>query len=599
MDNQVEEIKQKLDAVTVISRYLPLKKKGRNYWAPCPFHGEKTPSFTVSPELQIFKCFGCGKAGDIFTFLQEYEKIGFREALEELAKQAGIKLVQSENLTKQESQKKLLLQINAEVSRFYHYMLIKHPLGKPALKYVLDRGITPQTIKHFQIGYSPENPQLIINYLTKKSFSQSDLIATGTFGQSQYGAHRLYDRFQNRLVFPLSDHRDRILGFSGRILPGPKADKMAKYVNSPETELYHKSQTLFGLNLSKETIRQKGNCIVVEGEFDLISPYQFGIKNIVAVKGTAFTQEQLQLLKRYTDSLILGLDSDFAGSAAAIKSIESADALGFDIKVIDLKNFKDPDEAVRADTKAFSQSVDNAIPIWDFIINSAVKTYGTDTPRGRKLLLSSVLPSLSKIENSVIKSDYYRKLANQLATSEEAVLQEAVKYQPGAAAPTPINSVKSEPKTSDPVSTKIEKLEEYLLLLILSAKKPISLSQKIKKNLETLTFPKFQKLLNLLSAQKKFRANNFSQILPPELSQVFQDLYLQLDQIKLDSRQHHHEVKKTINQLSEINLKSQLKQLSGKIAQLENQGSPESLRQVENDYNLALQKLSKIQSQKS
>lgn len=597
MDNQVEEIKQKLDIVTVISQYLPLKKKGRNYWAPCPFHGEKTPSFTVSPELQIFKCFGCGKAGDIFTFLQEFEKIDFREALEELAQQAGIKLVQSQALTKQESQKKLLLQINSEVSRFYHYMLLSHALGKSALKYTRDRGITMDTIKYFQMGYSPENPELIVKYLIKKGFSQANLISSGTFGQSQYGQHRLYDRFQGRLIFPLFDYRDRILGFSGRILPGPKADKMAKYINSPETELYHKSQTLFGLNLSKEAIRHQGNCIIVEGEFDLISPYQSGIKNIVAIKGTAFTAEQLQLLKRYTDSLILGLDSDFAGSSAAVRSIEAADALGFDIKVIDLGDFKDPDEAVRADLNFFRQSINNALPIWDFIINSAIKNFGTDTPRGRKLVLSTVLPSLYKIENSVIKSDYYRRLASQLATSEEAVLQEANKYKPGA---NKSLSVPSIPTSKTILQTsRIEKLEQYLLLLIFSSPKPNHLSLKIKKNLESLTFTKFQKLLDLLSSQKKFNAKSFSQSLPPELSPVFENLYLQLDQVKFDSKKLRQEIKKTTNHLLEIKLKSQLNQLSAKIAQLENQGSPDSLRQVENDYNLALQKLSKIQSQKT
>ena len=221
MDNQVEQIKQKLNIVDVINRYVPLKKRGRNHIACCPFHGEKTPSFTVSEELQIFKCFGCGKSGDIFTFLQEYERIDFREALTELAAQAGIILKKTEFTSAQDKQKSLLLDINSHLAKFYHYMLSTHPLGKSALDYLTNRGVSSVSINQFGLGFSPENPQIAINYLIKKGYKTSDLIATGTFGQSQYN-RRLYDRFQGRLVFPLSDYRGRILGFSGRLLPTSK-----------------------------------------------------------------------------------------------------------------------------------------------------------------------------------------------------------------------------------------------------------------------------------------------------------------------------------------------------------------------------------------
>ncbi|MFA6361458.1 MAG: DNA primase, partial [Candidatus Shapirobacteria bacterium] len=333
MDNQVDEIKQKLNIVDVINRYVPLKKRGRNYIACCPFHGEKTPSFTVSEELQIYKCFGCGASGDIFTFLQEFEKIDFREALVELAPLAGIVLQKSEFVSQEESKKKILISINTHVSQFYNYILTTHPLGNIALKYVLKRGITLETIKKFKIGFSPENPQILINFLAKKGFKISDLIATGTFGQSQYNSS-LYDRFQGRLVFPLSDYRGQVLGFSGRILPSTTNPNMAKYINSPETEIYHKSQNLFGLHLAKDIIRTENSVIVTEGEFDMISPFQQGIENIVAIKGTAFTEDQLRLLRRFTDTIILALDSDFAGNNAARKSIELADSMEFDIKVL-------------------------------------------------------------------------------------------------------------------------------------------------------------------------------------------------------------------------------------------------------------------------
>ena len=399
MDNQVDEIKQKLNIVDVINRFLPLKKRGRNHIACCPFHGEKTPSFTVSEELQIFKCFGCGKSGDVFTFLQEYERITFPEALTELAAMAGITLKKSEFVDKQESRKKVLMDLNAQVGKFYQYMLLTHPLGKNALDYVLKRGITLDTIKQFGLGFSPENSQIAVNFLTKKGYKISDLIASGTFGQSQYNS-RIYDRFQGRLTFPLSDYRGRILGFSGRLLPTTKNQDSGKYINSPETEIYHKSFNLFGLHLTKDFIRQLNAVIATEGEFDMISPFQAGIKNIVAIKGTAFTEEQLQLLRRYTDTLILGLDSDFAGSNASRRSIELADSMEFDIKVLILGDkYKDPDEAVRSDIEFFKTQLNQAVSIWDFIIQSQIKINNPDTIKGKKEILNIVLPFLTKIKN--------------------------------------------------------------------------------------------------------------------------------------------------------------------------------------------------------
>ncbi|PIU72997.1 DNA primase, partial [Candidatus Shapirobacteria bacterium CG06_land_8_20_14_3_00_40_12] len=349
MENQVEEIKKKLDIVEVINRLLPLRKRGRHYVANCPFHQEKTPSFIVSPELQIYKCFGCGKAGDVFSFIQEFNRIDFREALEEMAKVAGVKLLNTFEDSREEKNKKTLLKINEEVARFYHYMLTTHQLGKEAREYLEKREIDEKMIKTFQVGFCPNDSRLITAYLKKKNFTEEDLVKTGTFGWSQYGGKKLYDRFSGRLTFPLVDFRERILGFSGRVLPGAKAEQ-AKYINSPETELYHKSQMVYGLNLAKEAIRKELSVIVVEGEFDMISPFGTGIKNIVAIKGTAFTEEQLQLLRRYTDTLILALDSDFAGNNAAIKSIEMAEKLEFEIRVVNLVGkYKDPDEAIRDD----------------------------------------------------------------------------------------------------------------------------------------------------------------------------------------------------------------------------------------------------------
>jgi len=596
VENQVDEIKQKLNIVDVINRYLPLKKRGRHFIACCPFHGEKTPSFTVSEELQIYKCFGCGKAGDIFNFLQEYEKIDFREALQELAQIAGVVLIKSENITFEEKKKKVLIEINDEVAKFYNYILTTHPLGEVALKYVLDRGITKETIKKFKIGFAPQNSQLISNYLFKKGFKLADLIATGTFGESKYGNNQLYDRFQDRLVFPLTDYRDHILGFSGRILPSSKNPNLAKYINSPETEIYHKSQMLFGLNLAKESIRVQNSVIIVEGEFDMISPYQSGFQNIVAIKGTAFTQEQLQLLRRYTDTLILGLDSDFAGNNAAKKSIELADSLEFDIKVLVLgEKYKDPDEAIKDDPEFFKSQLNNPIPIWDFLIQSAVKNNDSSTIKGKKEILSNVLPFLIKINNSVIRSDYFKKLANNIGSSEESIYEESRRYFPNQ-----VNNNTYTPQKTETIqdTSRIEKFEELLLTLIFGSKKPSKLAKKLEKYLNELTKVQYQTIAKTLIDQIEFEPRVYQEQLPAELRTIFQNIYLNATSLQIDSQVRLEEIKKTTSQIKTILLKEQIKNLTDKISKLESNGDEEELAKAELEYNQLLLSLSKLQSKK-
>lgn len=600
VENTVDEIKQKLDIVTLISRYVPLKKRGRHFVACCPFHQEKTPSFIVSPELQIFKCFGCGKAGDIFTFIQEYERIDFREALEDLAKMAGVTIKTSPQYSQQDSLKKTLYRLNAATAHFYHYVLTSHPLGKSALTYVKDRGITSATLRQFKIGFSPTNSHLLVNYLLKKGFSKSDLIASGTFGQSRYRQNDFYDRFQGRLVFPLYDYRGQIQGFSGRVLPGSSKVEAAKYINSPETEIYHKSYTLYGLNLSKEAIRKADAVIVTEGEFDMISPFQAGIQNIVAIKGTAFTKEQLQLLRRYAGTLILALDSDFAGSAAARRSIELADELEFDIQVLTLGDkYKDPDEAIKADPDFFKKRLQSTVSVWDFVISSALKTYDPDTVKGKKDILALALPFLSHIRNSVIRSDYLRRLAADIGSDYPALLQEANKYQSvpadkASAAPAPTSK-----STPEPPPDKTVILEEYLLSLIFSAKKPHLLAKKLESYLsEFVLSPKYSTIISHLLTVSKFDPKNFEQSLPAEIQPGFQELYISAVKENIASPQRHRLIKSTLSQIGTIRLRSQLDELSARIARLESGSDDTTLAALEKDYNALLARLSRIQSAK-
>lgn len=594
MESSVEEVKKKLDIVEIISKYLPLKKRGRHYLTNCPFHGEKTPSFTVSPELQIFKCFGCGKSGDIFTFVQEYEHVDFRDALQDLAKLAGVTLKQDPRLSQAEKRHSRLILLNQEAAKFYHYLLLSHPLGKKALEYLANRQISPETIKLFRLGFSPSHPDLTVNYLLKKGFTKDELIASGTFGTSRYG-NNLYDRFANRLVFPLADFRDRILGFSGRALPNSPSN-FAKYINSPETDIYHKSSQVFGLNRAKEFIKSAGAVIIVEGEFDMITPFQNGIGHIVAIKGTAFTHEQLELLHRYTDTLVLCLDSDFAGTNASLKSIESADALGFDIQVVDLDGrFKDPDEAVLADPDFFRDRLTHPIPVWDFIISSSLKKNDSSTPKGKQQILREVLPFISKIANLVTRSDYLTKLANYLGSDPSALAAEFQKYlrpspstSPIVATPTAVVSV-----------PKVESLESHLLSLILAAKKPVLLATKVGEQIKFST-PKYLKIFSLLGSlpDTNFVPSEFSLSLPPELRPAFEDIYIRSTTFDFDSHGRLIEINKTISQILTLNLKSELQQISQKIAQAESQNQEDVVKKLEVDYNHLLSELALVQTTK-
>ncbi|KKU09188.1 MAG: primase protein [Candidatus Woesebacteria bacterium GW2011_GWB1_45_5] len=403
--DQVEEVKQKTDIVSIIGERIEIKKAGRNFKANCPFHGEKTPSFMVSPELQIFKCFGCGEGGDAFSFLEKYEGMEFGEALKYLADRAGVKLQRVDLGAGSEKEK--LIEINTQALRFYNYLLLSHPIGQKALDYLLkERGLKKQTIEEFSLGYSPENPATFKKFLVdKKKFNPGD-IAKGGLGLIR--GSQIYDRFSGRIVFPLFDHRGNPVGFSGRVLPWDKRET-GKYINSPETPLYHKSNVLFALNLTRPFIKKKKVAIVVEGELDAILSYQAGIRNIVAIKGSALTEEQVRLLSRFAPKFILALDADIAGDSAARRGITVAGNLGVEVKVATITKYKDPDEAARGDLESYKKDLINAKGVWDYLIDSVF--------------------ARSEIGDKIVQAHYANVLARKLDVPLSAVSEEIGKVE--------------------------------------------------------------------------------------------------------------------------------------------------------------------------
>lgn len=425
MDN-ITAVKDKIDIVELISSYVPLKRSGKNFKGVCPFHNEKTPSFMVSEELQRYRCFGCGKGGDVFNFIMEIEGVEFGEALRTLADKAGIKLDLKPNsqLEKEKQKAQKILDMNKLASKFYSHLLITHEYGKEALEYLKNREIKSSTIKTFQMGYAPKSWDNLSRYLLSKGYSSADIDMSG-LGKLRKNGNSTYDIFRGRLMFPLFDHMGQIIGFSGRAL---SKDQEPKYINSPETAIFHKERFLFGLNLAKTSIRQEKQAIIVEGEFDMISPYQKGYKNIVATKGTALTLGQINLLKRYTDTIVFIFDNDLAGLEASIRGIALIKNADLNIKVAILPNdIKDPDELVVKDDNLFKEVVKKAIPLWDYYFVYANTKYDFSNVFEKKKASTFLLNMINGIDDEVIKRGYIKKFAVAFEVSEEDVKKQLEK----------------------------------------------------------------------------------------------------------------------------------------------------------------------------
>ena len=414
--DQVEEIKGKIDIAEVVGEYVPLKKAGRNFKGLCPFHGEKTPSFTVNTELQIFKCFGCGASGDVYSFVQKIEGMEFGEVLQTLAARVGVKL-ESYKPTRMEEERERLIKINVAAAQAYHYLLTKHKIGKKAWEYVKGRGITEEMILKFQMGYAPDGWDFSQKFLVaKKGFLEADVERAGLMVRGR----GVYDRFRERIMFPLANARGQIVGFAGRVLPGADERSGGKYVNTPETEVYHKSELLYGFDTTRSEIKLAGWAVVVEGEIDMIASYQTGVKNVVAIKGSALTERQVELLRRVCDQIVMALDADVAGDAAARRGIEIAEKAGLTVKIARWKEGKDPGDLAILEPEEWKKAVVEAIPIYDFYLESAVTRHGLDVV-GKKKIGQELLPIWASISDEIVKGHYIQKLAEVVGVKEEDV----------------------------------------------------------------------------------------------------------------------------------------------------------------------------------
>src|SRR3989339_1354908 len=581
MENPIEEIKKKIDIVEFISSFITLKKAGRNFKAVCPFHQEKTPSFVVSPERGIWHCFGaCGDGGDVIKFLMKWENITFIEALRELAKKTGIKLNKISFEDKIWQKKERYLGMNQLASEFFHYILNKTNFGKKAGQYLKNRLLNQLIIDKFELGYSPSSWDSLKLFLKKKKYEEEEMLENGLLVKSERGSY--YDRFRGRLMFPLKDSRSNVLGFSGRILEG--SEKEAKYINTPETPIYHKRECLFGINLAIEEIKKQKNVFIVEGELDMITPFQHGFSNFVAIKGTALTSEQLKLLKRYTDKITLMMDADTAGIESIKRGIDEAEKFDFEIRVVTIDFAKDPDEALKKDPDKFKKLITKSVPIYDFLIETAQKKYPEESAFAKKKIGEEVLPMIEKITNPIVRTFYVKKIAEIIGVSENTI-ENLISQLKRKRIQQSLNKIKYSKPVEDSRELTINK---YVLSILFQSEDPKLNYNYVFEILKSEYFlhPSYGKIFHLffdeLEKNNKINIDNFGNKLPGEIRPIFDEIFLfastdhnlsneSLDRLVLEIKKYYfkREIKKILSEEETEEKKKQLIKISQNLKEVE------------------------------
>ena len=485
-DETIEEVRQANDIVDVISQYVHLKRSGRNFFGLCPFHNEKSPSFSVSPDKQIFHCFGCGVGGNVFTFLTKIEGINFVEAVQTLAERANIQLPTFENNVDKEKEelKAKVYKVNEFTAEYYHENLYK-PTAKIAQEYVKQRKLTNDTLKSFRIGFSGKFNELY-QALKKEGFEDPEILESGLVNKNENGTY--IDRYRNRLMFPICDGRGRVIAFGGRVLD----DSKPKYINSPENIVFSKGRNLFGLNVAKKSEEIKKKLLIVEGYMDVISLHQRGIKNVVAPLGTALTQQQGWLLRRTSEQIILSFDSDEAGLNAKIRAIDILQNMGCDIRVLMLEGAKDPDEfIVKYGNARFKNAIDKALSIVEFKVRLLKRNLDLNNTSDKIKFLNEIAKLISKIDNNIEKEVYIEKIAKEYEISKEAIYAEVNKLsydknQSEKILEKPKPVVRHIKENKEQVPEIIKRRENTVLAILLNG--DLNIFQIIKQNIKLEDF---------------------------------------------------------------------------------------------------------------
>ncbi len=581
MSDQVEEIKNRLDIIDVIGDYIKLEKTGANHRAVCPFHSEEKPSFFVSPSKQIWKCFGCGKGGDVYAFVEEIEGVGFAEALQILAKKAGVKL---ERLSpEQRSKNKRLYEINDLACRFFEKQLQKSKKGEKVFKYLTEkRKISKDSIAKWRLGYAPDKWRALSKFLTSCGYNENELLKVGLMVRNEKG--NSYDRFRGRVMFSIFDLHSRVIGFSGRVFPGAKKEQTAKYVNVPNTPLYNKSKVLFGLSKSKVAIRKKDSCVIAEGYTDVILSHQEDVKNIVSASGTALTSDQLNILKRYTESLSFAFDMDTAGSQATKRGVAMAQEKGFNVEVILMPGGHDPADVIAKNPSRWDELIKNAKGILDFYFERSFENFDKEDSKEKKKTAKELLPVIKRIPNEIERAHWSQELAKRLGVTEKSVEKELrkIKFEKKKAE----KKEPSQEKTKE--KPKLEMLEEQLLFFFFQ--KPESVSFLEREDLEFFSpegVELFSKIKKVGLGEEKLKEE-----LSPGLYEKVKMASLKAE-VKDKVEDIDREVVKHIQRIKGARLKRELRALSNRLREAERAGDEARVRNLTEDFNEVSKKIKK------
>ena len=564
----LEKIKSQNDIVDVISERVRLKKAGRNFTGLCPFHNEKTPSFSVSQEKQIYKCFGCGEAGNVISFVMKDKNLPFIEAVKYLANRANIPLKLGNGEQSQSNRKKeLLYKVNVEAAKFFFSNLMNNQNAK---EYFLNRGIKEETIKKFGLGYANDSWNSLMFYLRKKGINDGLLEEAGLISVNKEKG-RKYDRFRNRVMFPVFDYQGKVIGFGGRVLD----DSKPKYLNSPETLVFQKGTNLYGLNFALKHNMSERYFVIVEGYMDLISLHQYGITNVVASLGTALTINQARLLKRYADKVVISYDADLAGQMATLRGLEILRTAGFDVRVLSIPQGKDPDEYVRSNGReAFLKLINNAEPLIDYRIKKAEE--GIDFKNSQSVILYSkrIMDIISDLDP--IEKDVYIKKASENTGIKEQALYDILKIKMKDNRENDFRNNKEEDRSKLYVEPGFLKAERTLLKMMLENNEYLQyIEERISEN--DFILLEHKEIFTVIILAKGENINNIESFIESRLSDV--KTIGELVKIKEENIFFADNIKvqidDLINEIHSYKLKQRIDQLRKEQKELENQGKIE------------------------
>lgn len=580
MSSEIEEIKSRLNIVEVISSYIKLEKAGANFRACCPFHSEKSPSFFVSPSRQIWHCFGCGEGGDIFQFVMKIEGVEFLDALKILAQKAGVQLEhKTESYKKLKSERQVIYEICNLSSLFFQTQLRKSKKGEGVLKYLYDRKITDDSITDFKIGYAPDLWNSLSDFLVSRGHKREDVEKAG-LAVKREGKDSI-DRFRSRIMFPIFDINSQIVGFTGRIFN--KKDEVAKYLNTPNTLVYDKSRIIYGLDKAKIDIRREDRCVLVEGNVDCMMSHQAGIKNAVAVSGTALTNTHLNILKRYSNNLSLAFDMDMAGNKATKRSVDLAQKTGFNIKVVEMPRGKDPADVISEGGKeSWEKLIKDSKPIMQFYFDIALEGKDLALVEDKKEVLNILLPEIKIIENKIEQAHWIEELSSSLKAREEDIREELGKVESGLE-----HKQMEEDKKDEYFETKNRKdlLQEQILSLILINPSRI-------KEIRIDDFGgRYKRVLEKIKNDPSISSDDLVKSFDAGAKDFLGCIFLKSDLIRDMEIDIEKELKLCLSQLERLEIKAKLDEISLDLKNAERENNSEEVKKLTEEFNLLTKKL--------